>query len=303
MTQRIFLFTALLYLTCGICNHLSGQRFQSVRQAEDTLMSILSDLNMAGSDSSKIHINQKFFDVLYSAITLSSSDNYPFDSLKTLVKISSPDQKFQIFQWNLPTSDGKHRYYGFIKVPDHDPPLIYRLVDMTDSLPAPDTLFLDNLHWLGALYYKIIPGTTVSGRQIYTLLGWAGRNPMLTQKIIEILYFDESDIPHFGLKLFPDYAGGNMTRIIFRFSASTSMSMKYEKQTISSDKRWNSKKRRFDFTLKEIQMIVCERLVPLDPDLEGQYQFYVAAGDLFDGFTFINGRWTYTPGIDFLNRK
>jgi hypothetical protein len=302
MLIRLPFYILLLLLISGKYNIVSGQRFQNMRQAEDTLSAILKSLNLATADSSKTEINSKFCMSLSDALRLPSSDNYPFDSLKTLVKIIPPDHKFRIFHWNLPSVNGKHRYYGFIKMLNHEPPLVYPLVDISDSLSYPDTAMMDNLHWFGALYYKIIAAETPAGKTIYTLLGWAGKNSIVTQKVIEVLYFDDKERPHFGIKLFPDFQTGNMTRIIFRFSAETSMSMKYEKQTISSNKRWNSKKREFEYTRTETQMIVFDRMVPLDPQLEGQYQYYVAAGDIYDGFLFTDNCWKYHTGIDTRNK-
>ena len=292
-----------MLLITGEFTSAKGQRFHTINQAEDTLSIVLASINQTRDDSAKQLLNQTFSAVLYDALKLSSADNYPFDSLKSLVKIASPDNKFRIFHWNLPSNDGIHHYFGFIKILDHDPPLIFPLVDFSDSLTMPDTALLDNQHWFGALYYKIIPGQTASGEKIYTLLGWAGKNSVITKKIIEVLRFDAHDSPYFGLKIFPGYLGGNMARIIFRFAATTSMSMKYEKQTITSNKKWNKNKRIFEYSLNETPMIVCDRMIPLDPQLEGQYQFYVAAGDICDGFVFQDHCWKFVAGIDSRNRK
>ena len=94
-----------------------------------------------------------------------------------------------------------------------------------------------------------------------------------------------------------------MTRIIFRFAATTTMSLKFEKQTIASNKKWNIKKRDFDYSTRNSEMIVFDKMVPLDPLLEGQYQYYVAAGDTFDGFLFKDHSWTFITGIDTRNKK
>jgi hypothetical protein len=303
MTFKLFLFSILGLLIQGNWITVAGQRFQNISQAEDTLSRILTSMNNARDDSSKVQINQYFSECMLEALIFPSSDEYPFESLKTIVKLTSPDKMFLIFQWNLPTRDGKNTYYGFIKLLGQNQPVIYPLSDHSGSLPGADTLILDNGQWFGALYYKIIPEVIQSGKTIYTLLGWAGRNARITQKVIEVLSFDDLNQPVFGLKLFPNYRGGAMTRIIFRFAASTTMSLKYETQEIATEKRWNSKKRIFDQTMQETQLIVCDRMVPQDSQLEGQYEFYIAAGDIFDGFVFTKGSWTFLEGIDAKNKK
>ena len=303
MTFRFLLPTFCILLLAGRYNALSGQRFQNIRQAEDTLSSILSALNRASDDSTRNVMNIAFRENLAAAITLRSSDSYPFDSLKTLVKVTSPDNKFRFFHWNLPSRDGKNRYYGFLKLLNHDPAVVYMLHDVSDSLSYPDTVQSGSKQWFGALYYKVIPEETATGIKIYTLLGWSGKNSAITQKVIEVLSFDDLGEPRFGLKIFPDYKGGNMTRIIFRFASTATMALKYVPQTISTKQGWNAKKRAFDYSLSETPMIVYDRMVPLDPQLEGQYQFYVPAGELSDGFVFTRHSWNSIRGIDTRNKK
>ncbi len=302
MTRLLFLLPLCLLIQ-GEFNTTEGQVFQNIMQAEETLCKDLAALNRATDDSTRTFCNQKFSADLRIALALPASDNYPFDSLKTLTRILSPDNKFRIFQWNLPASDGRSRFYGFIKMTGSTPAKIFPLVDFSDSLHMPDTMVLDHLHWQGALYYKIIPGEEATGKTFYTLLGWAGRNSLITKKIIEILSFSETGAPYFGCKIFPDYGEGNMTRIVFRFAPTTSMSIKYEKLSIASDKRWNSRKRIFEYSMKDTWIIVCDRMVPLDPQLDGQYQFYVAAGDIYDGFIFKHNYWSFMKGIDIRNNQ
>jgi hypothetical protein len=303
MKFRFLLLTFLVLLFPGSYNTLSGQRFQNIKQAEDTLSAILAALNRASDDSTRNVMNLAFRENLFAALNLTSSDSYPFDSLKTLVKLTSPDNKFRFLHWNLPSPGGRNRYYGFLKLLNHEPALVYPLEDVSDSLPFPDTVQSGTRQWFGALYYKVIPVETKTGATVYTLLGWSGRTSTLTQKVIEVLSFDDGEVPRFGLKIFPDYKGGNMTRIIFRFAATTTMNLKYEKQTISGKKGWNSKKRTFDYSVTETPLILYDRMIPLDPQLEGQYQFYVPAGELSDGFIYNHHCWNSVSGIDSRNKK
>jgi hypothetical protein len=272
-------------------------------QAEDSLNSILATLNMAGNDSIKDKLNIDFSNALEQTLLLPSADNHVFKSLKSLVQLTSSDHKFRIFHWNLPDIRGEHRYYGFLKVCGTEQGKVFKLTDRSDSMPNPDTTITDNRRWFGALYYKIIREVLASGEPVYTLLGWAGHDKSLTMKVIEVLTFDNLDHPHFGLKVFPDYGDGKQARVIYRFGSTSTMSMKYEKQAIETEKKWNGKKQVFDYTYKEAEMIVCDRLVPLDPQLEGQYRFYVAAGDVCDGFLFRDHHWHFISGIDPWNKK
>ena len=65
----------------------------------------------------------------------------------------------------------------------------------------------------------------------------------------------------------------------------------------------NIKKRGFEEKTSTGMMIVYDRLVPLDPQLEGQFQYYVPAGELFDAFQVSGGTWHYIAGVETRNRK
>jgi hypothetical protein len=291
----LFACCITLWLISGT---VAGQKFREISQAEDSLSEAFSAVKHARDDSLRLALNRIFAAGLARALELPSAEDYPFDSLRNLVKLSSPDSKFRIFQWNLPMSGGSYRYYGFIRMTGTDPPAIYPLHDISDSLAWPDTAILENPHWYGALYYQAIPGKTATGEDIYTLLGWSGRDAAITRKLIDVLSFDPAGRPRFGMRLFPGYHDGNNARIIFRYSASAALSVKYEKHTVEHKGSWDQGKRTFDTESAEVMMIVFERLVPLEPEMEGMYEYHVPSGDLFDGFFFRNGIWVFISGID-----
>ncbi len=302
---RTINFRVLLILLVALAamNHrLEGQTIQNIKEAEDSLVSILADLNNTDNDSLKDLLNHDFYNTLLSALMLPDADDYAFGSLKTLIRISPDDSKFRIYHWNLPANSGKKRYFGFLKLLHRATPEVFPLRDFSDSIPLPDTAILDPNHWFGALYYTAITGTTASGKTYYTLLGWAGSSSIINRKVIEIVSFDEHDHPAFGLPVFPDYEEGNRTRIIFRYAATTSMLLKYEEHIISTEKKWNAKKRDFDARIKRGMMIVCDKLIPLDPQFEGQYQYYVPAGETCDSFQVVDGSWHFVRGVETRNK-
>jgi hypothetical protein len=281
----------------------TGQRSAKILEFERQLLSLYDTLKRAGTDSLKLAINSYFSIEMVNALMLPEAEDYPFDSLKSIVKVASPDRKFRILHWNIPLSDGSQRYFGYLRMTGGQFPLIYPLHDLSDSLPYPDTATLVSPGWFGALYYQVICGKSSSGEAIYTLLGWSGKSPSVTCKVIDVLSFDEGGKPRFGMKIFRGYHDGNLTRIIFRYSGSATMSLKYEKQRVESQGRWNKGKRSFDRSASEVMMIVCEKVVPLQPELEGQYEYYIPSGDLSDGFLFKEGAWLFITGLDPVNMK
>jgi hypothetical protein len=94
------------------------------------------------------------------------------------------------------------------------------------------------------------------------------------------LTFDKAGVPHFGADIF-NFQKRYPKRVIFEYSATCSMSLKY-----------SSKK----------DSIVFGHLAPIEPQLEGQFQYYCS--DLsFDGFGFKKGKWNYGADVNAVNEK
>jgi hypothetical protein len=269
---------------------------------EDSLKSMAIRIRTAGNDSSRIAMNLEFTRVLTQTLLLPGSFEYPLDSLKTVTRVTSPDDEFRILTWNLILDNGHYLYSGLIQWNDRRYPgrQIRELTDLSGSIPDPETAVLDERHWYGALYYDVIPGES-GKRKIYTLLGWIGKSPIITEKVIEILTFDEQGDPRFGMAVFPDFEKGLNTRVLFRFSAGVSMVLLYDEQSYLVEKKWNASKRTWEREMKKERILVCDCLVPMDPALEGQYSYYIPSGEVYEGFRFGNGSWHFLREVDARN--
>ncbi|MCX6279044.1 MAG: hypothetical protein NT004_13260 [Bacteroidetes bacterium] len=290
----------LVFFSIG--GFVNGQEVPSVKSMEQELSRDFFVLKNTHNDSARFKLNDTILSLFHSVLSMPSAACYSFDSLKTIARITSDDKRFTIFHWNIQRENGRHRYYGFLRINDGTKSKIFQLVDFSDSLAIPDSLILDSGHWFGALYYRVITGTTSTGKTFYTLLGWSGEDALITSKVIEILTFNAADEPIFGLPVFKEYPGGMKTRIIFRYSSSATMALKYEEQIVSTGKKWNSRKRIFEITNTLKQTIVVDQLIPLDSTQEGQYQYYFPAGDMIDGFYMDYGRWRFIQGIESRNK-
>ena len=283
-------------------SYAGSQNFFSFRQAEDSLNTLSKELQKSDNDSVKIKLNSIYLRTLTAIIKVPGAYQYPFDSIHMMGKIASPDNKFRILNWNLPLQNGSNRYFAIIQMARdiHQQPGYFVLTDVSDSMEKPEYRRLDASHWYGALYYKIIRKTcdTVN---LYTLLGWDGYSHEMTQKIIEILSFDPKGNPVFGAPLFRNRGDGKSQRILFKYSASGSMILRYEEQKLTLRKTWNPRKKAFEFHSEKDDLIVCDRLVPLEPSFEGLYQYYVPAGDVYDGFIFTKCNWEFIEKVDARN--
>jgi len=79
------------------------------------------------------------------------------------------------------------------------------------------------------------------------------------------------------------------------------MLLRYDEQMIVTGKKWNASKHEFEIYTEKHPMITANRLVPMDPQMEGQYEYYIPASDIIDGFIYKEGCWTPVRDIDARN--
>jgi hypothetical protein len=284
---------------------LFAQTHHSLRQAEDSLKSIAKSIKEASSDSERMVANDRFHKILDQAVRLPGSFDYPFDSVSILGKMKSHDKRFRIYNWNLPESDGTNVSFCVLQVYNKGKGVydFFDLHDRSDSIDKPENQLLDANHWYGNLYYKIIENTSATDKiKYYSLLGWIARNSFIAEKIIDVLTFDQNGVPLFGAKIFNNYGDGQGSRVIFKYSASAKMALNYSEMDLPSGKKWTDLLKRSGIKGKKAKMILFDHLIPLDPQLANQYQFYVPEADTYDAFVFSGKGWVFLQEVNARNR-
>ncbi|MBI2269767.1 MAG: hypothetical protein HYU69_05345 [Bacteroidetes bacterium] len=254
---------------------------QGFKAYEDTLLQLEKNLYSVKTDKAKQEINTKFKTVFERALNICTSFEYPFDSLKEIGRIYSPDKSFRIINWDIPKEDGTYNHCGFIQTYDarRKTCRLYALIDKSDDIKNPDNTVGDANKWIGMLYYKIIP-VKVKRKKYYTLLAKDGNDKLTGKKIIDVLYFVSDGSPRFGVDLFK-LEKRSPKRVIFEYSAQTAMSLKY---------------------FEETKRIVFDHLSPSQPGFEGQHQYY-GPDFSFDALEFKKGKWVYVADVDARNGK
>lgn len=247
--------------------------WENLRYYEDSLKTCLDSLRKSPTDAIRKTWNKQFKDLLKETLEMKGAMDYPFDSLKSIAKLTSPDHYFRIFNWNVQNNNGTFTYYGFVLVPDNKI-RIFELFDQGITIKEPEDKTLDNRKWLGALYYDIIISGT-KGRKEYTLLGWDGHNKTSARKIIDVMVI-QSDKIQFGAPIFVGSDKSVKKRIVFEFSSQASMTLRYNEKE---------------------QLLVYDHLIPESPAAEGIPEFYFPDGS-FDGFRLENERWIFVPDVD-----
>ena len=284
---------------------LTAQSFNAVNQAEDSLKKLFHLATGSLENETRSLAGQQFAAHFYQTLELQGSFTYPFDSLPTVSKLTSPDNTFRLYTWNIPLLSGANTFYGAIQLMTEASDSFHVIVlhDKSEEIVQPESKILSPQHWFGAIYYQVIPEQILTGEVIYTLLGWHGENMLLTTRLIDILSISPSGTVQFGKTIFCNYEKSKPSRIIFRYAAKASMILRYEEQYIITSKKWNAKRREYESQLEKAFLIVSDRLVPADPQLAGQYEYYIPAGDAMDGFIFREGCWYFIIDIDVRNPK
>jgi hypothetical protein len=303
MTSPIF--KCLIILTFAWTSvHSQAIDKHDLVKIEDSLVTLLEHVHKAGNDSVRLSRNARFLNSFSDALRMKGSFEHPFDSLKMVSILTSPDKKFRMINWNVPKDDGTNRYFGFIQVngKGKTQDMIIVLADRSDSIPEPETAILDNGVWYGALYYKIIL-THTKGDDCYTLLGWNGLNSEVHQKVIEILRLDGKGLPHFGERTFPNYGNGRNCRVFFKFASSATMLLQVDNQYVIKERKWEPSKKEFITEREKVNMIVCDELVPLAQQFEGMYEYYYPSAEVFNGFAFEDGKWNFYQNVEGRNKR
>ncbi|TRZ69930.1 MAG: hypothetical protein D4R97_09085 [Bacteroidetes bacterium] len=301
--MRILLHSALLIPFMLLSPvKVNAQGTYDLKKAELRLREVFTGINRGETDSLRLALSLDFQKQLRMALTIPGSARYPWDSLKYVAKIESSDGVFRLYNWNVPKINGGNRYFCLVQFEGKlkDRPSV-ALSDWSDSIADPVHFRADSLHWYGSLYYKVIPFKLRNKKNSYVLLGWNGISSEISGKLIEVLTLGDDGTPQFGAAVFPDYNDGKSVRIIFRFSSSAGMNLRYQMQVIPGNPVWNKKKRVYESSDHSYHMIVFDHLMPMYPQLEGQYKFYVPASETAEGFVYMNYAWKYIKEFDARN--
>jgi hypothetical protein len=249
----------------------SGQK--KLKMFEDSLNKVGRQTVNDTEEMMRKNANYLFIKTLVSALKVSNSFLYPFDSVKTIRILNSPDNRFRIFSWFVINDDGSYRFYGAIQMNTGGGLKLFPLNDYSPLLKNPEDSVVDNSKWYGAQYYKII--RVNADKQYYTLLGWKGNNDQSTKKVIETLSF-KNDKPVFGAAVFD---GSKKKRIIFEYTRQASMILNY---------------------IPEKDMIVFDHLSSPDDKQKNMPETY--GPDLsYDAYELFNGKWRLHENLDMRN--
>jgi hypothetical protein len=279
----------IVAITCifGLLQYANAQQLDSLtldtlHDAEIKLNGLGEEMINALKEEDRFTSAYYFIKIMSRTLRTQGSYNYTFDSVKAVSIIHAPDNAFRIITWNLVTKDESFHYYGVIQMnPDAVKKIkdttnlrsLYPLIDRSDKIKNPLDTTVSSDFWYGATYYKIILNTDKK-QKYYTLLGWDGSTKMTNKKVVDVLYFDQNQ-PRFGAPMFDIKRKKIFKRLIFEFSNTASMLLRYEEKK---------------------KILVYENVSPTRLQDYGHPETYLPDGS-YDYLIFKKGIWEKQPGI------
>ena len=244
-----------------------------LKQKEDSLKYLAKNLIVDSLTGARMRNDSLFIRTLVRSLQVKNSFYYPFDSVQGVSKLYAPDSTFRIFSWSLSYDDFYSRQRAAIqyKTPDGSLRLV-PLTDYSEFTTAPTDSIRSKDNWIGAVYYNIIK-TEYNGKKYYTLFGFDDNSLRSSKKWIDVLTFDNRNLPVFG---------GN-----FSFENDTAKR--------SPQKRFFIEYKKEASTLvnyaPEMNMILVDHLISESQEDDKPYTL-IPDGD-YEGFEWKNGKWIH----------
>lgn len=288
----------LAFLICCAIFSVYGQKKFDFRYWEDSLIRLRTQVLATPLESDRVSLNEDFMNLLDKLLQEKGSEKFTWDSVRNFSVLISPDNLFKIFTWQVDKDDNSTENFGFIQVYNdgRKKHVVYPLYDKGDMMDYPRTTVGNMNKWYGAVYYKMVPLKT-KNRTYYTLLGWNGKDLFTNEKIIEVLYFKSDMTPVFGANIFKKYPEKSY-RIILEYAKNSVLSLKYQRHAYDvSTGRRDSKTHQVIYETHVKDMIIFDKLIPLDDYMENIPAFTVPESSLNQGFVEDNGKWLYIEKV------
>ena len=190
-----------------IAASVSAQRISSadlkiLRSKEDSLKAMVKNVIVDSFTAGRMRSDSQFVKTLVRSLQVKNSFYFPFDSVRGIGKLYAPDSSFRILTWQISFDEYYTRQRGAIQYKTNNGSL--KLVPLWDAseftdYPMDSVCTKDN--WIGAVYYNMIL-TKHNGKNYYTLFGFDANSIRSNKKWIEVLTFDNRNMPVFGGKYF-----------------------------------------------------------------------------------------------------
>jgi hypothetical protein len=282
--KKIVLYFFFLAAFTGLASAQGGKLtvadMRILKKKEDSLKLLAKDLFTKDNTGERMRSDSLFVRTLVRSLQVKNSFYFPYDSVQGISKLYAPDSTFRIFTWQISFDNdySYNRQRGAIQYRTADGSL--KLVPLKDYSEFADNP-LDSVRtkdtWIGAVYYNIIQ-TKYNGKSYYTLFGYDGNSHRSNKKWIEVLTFDEKNMPLFGGKFF------SFEKDSIKRAAQYRYSIEYKKEASTLVNYHPDEK-----------MILVDHLISETDEPENKWS-YIPDGD-YEGFKWENGKWIHVDKV------
>jgi hypothetical protein len=229
----IFLLSVPPLLAGAQSGSLSAADREELRAAERRMQALLERVHTDSTEADRFLAARDLIRTLVEALDRPNSFNYAFPELDGLSIQYPEDRSFRIFSWELYVDRETYRHYGAIQLNEQDLKLI-PLVDRGDDwVGNPENEINKADRWLGYTVYGIREAGVYRGQPYYFLLGYDSYSAYRRRKILDVLRFDESGTPVFGLPVFETYTDNDLlladrARIIMPYGAEANVTLRFD---------------------------------------------------------------------------
>lgn len=271
--------------------------------SQDSLNSIpiiTSNIITEKSAEEKLKWNEQLRSVIENKLKLNAEKIELLKDTLLLYELTSHDNRLQIITWAI-EFDEIWEYFGFVKSYNQQKKLfeVWELVPTNFKESLEDKQRYSNENWPAAVYIKLIE-TNYNNKDIYTLIGWLANDSQTAHKILDVLIIEKNGKISFGKSDYFYFGKDYKSRLLFSYQYQSKFLLDYGEYSYS-ERKWNSKKKRYDINNFQDEMIVFDHLIPLYPDLKDYAEFLVPAGNIIDAFVFEKGKWRIKEDIDARN--
>ncbi|MFO7869208.1 MAG: hypothetical protein R6U95_07915 [Bacteroidales bacterium] len=249
---------------------------------ENRMNVLFTEISQNKSPERNEELHAELCTVFDSVLAVPESYEYSFNALKC-AQATSPDNFFRIFSWFVLQEAGVYKVKAYVQInPEYMcDTMVYAMQNTIEQLPDSIEHMKKDIHdWFPACYYDIIV-VEKNDAKIYTLLGWSPFSPLSQYKVIEAVRISNC-VPTFGVPTFLNGEQDTVSRIVFNYSAKSSMLMKYQK-------KWRS------------EQIVFDHLSPSSSEYTDIPEFYGPDGT-YNSYEYDDEMWTFRENIDITNK-
>ena len=272
----------LLIIFILLTNSVFGQT--TLADQEKELWRLGEKSISAKTEEERLAVADTFTNLLDMIIGTKASFEFPFEKVKNLSKLISPDKNFRIYTWSVPLRNGSFKYFGRLVLKEDEKFRVVKLIDAAATLENPEHRQLKPDQWYGAIYYDLVK-TKHKKKTYYTLIGYRPDKSSHNEKVLEVLSTNNFDPIRFGEKIFNTPRLNEHKyqrrpyRLIFRYNPTIVASLKY---------------------IPQRKEIVFDHLAPPDASQHNQWHLY-GPDFTFDALYWEKDNWELNEGIQVNN--